>query len=85
MTAVGALKAGLANSVAFAAVMGRVGLLEASIVTFLGTWVYELNRQLVLRYALDFGGSIGIFCFGGFYGAAISLVSYCSKHKRTAQ
>jgi len=65
--------------------MGRVGVLEALIVSFIGTWVYELNRQLIMRYALDFGGSIGIFCFGGFYGASISVISYCYKHKRTAQ
>lgn len=39
-TAIGALKCALANSIAFAAIMGRAGLLEAFVVTFCGTAVY---------------------------------------------
>lgn len=84
-TAIGALKCALANAVAFAAISGRGGLLAAFIVTVIGTPMYELNRQLIAKFCLDFGGSIGIFCWGGIYGSVISLILYCRKHKNTAQ
>ena len=53
--------------------------------TLFGTVVYEINRQLIQRYCLDFGGSISIFCWGAIYGSIVSLISYFRKHKRTAQ
>ncbi len=53
--------------------------------TAFGTVAYEINRQLIQRYCLDFGGSIGIFCWGAVYGSIVSLISYYRKHKRTAQ
>jgi hypothetical protein len=84
-TTVGALKCALANAVAFAGIMGRGGLLPALIVTVLGTISYEINRQLISKYCLDFGGSIGIFCWGGVYGSVVSLIMYFRKHKNTAQ
>ena len=85
ITAVGAFKCALANSIAFAAIIGRGGMLEALVIAVFGTWLYELNRQIILRYAIDFGGSITIFCFGGVYGSMISLLSYYCRHKNTAQ
>ena len=84
-TTVGALKCALANAVAFAGIMGRGGLLPAVIITVLGTISYEINRQLISKYCLDFGGSIGIFCWGGVYGSMVSLIIYFRKHKNTAQ
>lgn len=84
-TAVGALKCALANSVAFAGIMGRAGLLPALIVTVVGSVMYEINRHLISRFCLDFGGSIGIFCWGGIYGSTLSLILYYRKHKNTAQ
>jgi len=39
-TAIGALKCSLANSIAFAAINGRGGLLAAFIVTVVGTVIY---------------------------------------------
>lgn len=53
--------------------------------TIVGTVVYELNRQIVIRNALDFGGSMSIFCWGGVYGSVVSLILYFRKHKLTAQ
>lgn len=50
-----------------------------------GTGIYELNRQIVIRYAFDFGGSISIFCWGGVYGSVVSVMLYWRKHKKTAQ
>lgn len=83
MTAVQAFKCAIANSIAFAAISGRAGPLEAIIITFIGTVLYELNRQLVSRYSLDLGGSMTIFCFGGFFGSTISLILYHCKQKQT--
>jgi hypothetical protein len=84
-TAIGALKCSLANSIAFAAISGRGGLLAAFIVTVVGTVIYELNRQIIGKFCLDFGGSISIFCWGGIYGSVVSLIMYYRKHKNTAQ
>lgn len=47
--------------------------------------MYELNRQIVIRYAFDFGGSISVFCWGGIYGSVVSLILYWRKHNKTAQ
>jgi len=46
--------------------------------------MYELNHRLVTRLAFDFGGSMSIFSFAGFYGAAISTILYC-KQKETVK
>jgi len=75
-TVVGGLKCSLANMIAFAAISGRAGPLEAVVMTIIGTFLYEINRQLVSRYSLDFGGSMTIFCFGGCYGSIISLILF---------
>jgi ammonia channel protein AmtB len=79
------MRCALANAVAFAAIMGRGGLLESFIITVFGTVLYEINRQIITRYCLDFGGSLGIFCWGGIYGSIVSLILYFRKHKKTAQ
>lgn len=76
ITAVQAFKCSLANIIAFAAISGRAGPLEAMIISLIGTLIYELNRQVVSRYSLDFGGTMTIFCFGGFLGSTISIILY---------
>lgn len=58
--------------VAFSAVLGRAGLLEISIMIPIGTIVYELNSQLMSRYAYDPGSSMRVFVFGGFFGFILS-------------
>jgi len=37
---------------------------------------------LISRWSVDNGGSMGIFCFAGFYGSLISIILYC-KQKTT--
>lgn len=81
-TAIQAFKCSLANSIAFAAIAGRAGLLEAMLISLFGTILYELNRQLVSRYCFDFGGSMTVFCFGGFFGSVISIVLYHCRQKK---
>lgn len=81
MTAVQALKCSLANAIAFAAISGRAGPLEAMIISLIGTLLYELNRQLVYRYSFDFGGSMTVFCFGGFFGSTVSIILYYCKQE----
>lgn len=79
---IGGLKCSLANMIAFAAISGRAGPLEAAFMSVIGTFLYEINRQLVSRYSLDFGGSMTIFCFGGFYGSIVSLILYfCTQRE----
>jgi ammonia channel protein AmtB len=82
-TAIQAFKCSLANSIAFAAISGRAGPLEAFFISLVGTIAYELNRQLVSRYSFDFGGTMTIFCFGGFLGSTISLFLYYCKQIKT--
>jgi len=79
-TAVGALKCALALVIAFNAIGGRGGPLEAIIIVIFGTVTYELNRQILSRFSVNQGGSATIFEFGGFMGLAISLILYCTKH-----
>lgn len=81
-TAIQAFKCALANSIAFAAIAGRAGLLEALLISLLGTFLYELNRQLISRYSFDFGGTMTVFCFGGFFGSMMSIILYHCKQKK---
>lgn len=37
----------------------------------------------MIRNALDFGGSISIFCWGGVYGSVLSLILFWRRHKKT--
>ena len=83
ITSVGALKCGLANAIAFAAIQGRAGMLEAVVISFFGTIFYELNRQIVLKYSYDDGGSMTLFCFGGLFGSILSFMLSCSRQKKT--
>ena len=54
--------------VAFSALLGRAGPLEIAIVVPIGTIVYELNSQIMSRYAYDPGSSLRVFAFGGIFG-----------------
>lgn len=49
--------------------------------SIVGTFLYELNRQLISRWSVDNGGSMSIFCFAGFYGSIISIILYCIQRK----
>lgn len=61
-------------SIAFAAVGGRAGPLEALFIIIPGVILYELNRQIIGLFSTDVGGSMSIFLFGGFYGSVIALL-----------
>ena len=39
-----------------------------------GTAMYEFNSQLVKRFAMDIGGSITVFLFGGTAGTVLALL-----------
>lgn len=71
-TAWAALKCSLAMVVAFSALIGRAGILEISIMIPIGTIVYELNSQIMSRYAYDLGSSMRVFLFGGLFGFVCS-------------
>lgn len=61
LTAIEAFKCALSMSIAFAAIGGRAGPLEAIIICIVGTILYELNRQILTHFSNDFGGSMTIF------------------------
>jgi hypothetical protein len=61
-------------SIAFAAIAGRAGYLEAFIIAVVGTVGYQLNAQLVSRVALDVGGSMTVFLYGGVVGTIVALL-----------
>jgi hypothetical protein len=80
-TATQAFKCSLSMAVAFACFSGRAGPLSALILVIIGTVFYELNRQIISNISVDYGGSMSIFCFGGFLGSAASLVLYFSGQR----
>lgn len=61
-------------SIVFAAIGGRAGYLEAFLIAIIGTFGYELNSQLVARFALDIGGSMTVFLYGGTMGTILALL-----------
>lgn len=76
---VGAAKSALALSIAFAGIAGRAGYLEAFLISTLGTLFHQLNSGLVARYAVDFGGTMNIFIFGGAMGTVMALLLSCKQ------
>jgi hypothetical protein len=75
----GGFRCALANMVAFSAIIGRAGPLEALFVAVFGTIGYELNRQILERFSIDSGGTSAIFIFGGFMGLVIGLFRYLAE------
>lgn len=72
-----ALKCALANCIAFSAILGRAGPLEAFFIAAFGTVGYELNRALVERLHWDYGGTYTVFTYGGFMSLAIGFLLRC--------
>lgn len=72
-----AFKAAIANIVAFSAVIGRAGLLEAWFIVFVGTVGYELNRVLITMWAVDGPGTAHVFIYGAFLGMVSSILLRC--------
>lgn len=65
----------LALYAGYTAVIGRIGLTEIWILTFLGTFLYECNSQILWRlYMVDNGYPIRAFGFGGALGIISSLI-----------
>lgn len=75
----GAIKCAMSLSIAFAAISGRAGYLQALIVSIIGTILHELNRQLVTIYAIDYGGTMTVFLFGGAMGLSLCLILYIKQ------
>lgn len=70
-----AVGAALALYAGFSAVIGRVGLGEVFFLSWIGTFFYELNSQILWRlYIPDNGFASRAFGFGGMLGVVSSLV-----------
>lgn len=69
-----AFKACLCIVVSFTPMLGRGGPMEAFLLCLFGVIFYELNVQVISRFASDRGGSMTIFVFGGCLGFFASLV-----------
>ena len=69
-----AIHCALANVIAFSAILGKAGPLEAWFLSFIGSFGYELNRKLIRLMGIDYGGSYGIFVFGGFLGLFLGII-----------
>ena len=80
-TVTGGFRCALSNLVAFSAIIGRAGPLEALFVVIFGTIGYELNRQILENYTNDSGGTSSIFVFGGFFGLIIGIFRYLKEKK----
>jgi hypothetical protein len=70
-----AVGAALALYAGYTAVIGRIGLGEIFFLTWIGTFLYELNSQLLWRfYFTDTGYPSRAFAFGGTLGLVSSLI-----------
>ena len=67
----------LATLVSFGALVGRVSLLQATVLAIVETVVYSANQALVLAdgalAVCDVGGTVGVHLFGAYFGLAVSL------------
>lgn len=78
-----AFKACLCIVVSFTPLLGRAGPMEAFLLCLFGVIFYELNVQIITRFAFDKGGSMTIFTFGGCLGFFVSLVMTNSRNAVT--
>ena len=70
-----AIGAALAMYAGYTAVIGRIGLGEVFFLTWIGTFVYEINSQVLWRlYIPDNGYPSRAFAYGGALGLISSLV-----------
>lgn len=76
-----AFKATLSIVVAFSAMLGRAGPMEIFFLSIFGVLFYELNVQLITRFAYDFGGSMTIFVYGGSLGFFASWLMTNSRNR----
>jgi hypothetical protein len=74
-----AVGAALAMYAGYTGVIGRIGLTEIFFLTWIGTFLYEINSQILWRlYIPDNGYPSRAFAYGG----ALGLVSSLVLHKR---
>jgi hypothetical protein len=73
-TITSAIKCALAVIVAFGSIIGRVGPLECLILSVVGMFGYELNRNIVVDMGQDLFGSFSVFTFGGFLGVTSGIL-----------
>jgi hypothetical protein len=72
---VDAIACALANVVAFSSLVGRIKIIESFFLSLLGTFIYEINNQLLWRYYVsDTGYGMRIFIFGGIMGLISSVI-----------
>lgn len=70
---VDAIACAICMILALGAVIGRIQFLEAFLITFLGSWFYEINYQLFFRFEIDdCGFGMRIFLFAGVMSLVIS-------------
>ena len=70
-----AIACSISLMIAFSPVIGRVSLLEVFFLTLFGSWVYELNNQLLWRlFITDSGYGLRVFVFGSFLGLISALI-----------
>ena len=65
----------MSMAVAFNPVVGRIGCLEIFFLTFLGSFIYEVNAELIYRWFItDNGFGCRIFLFGSIVGLISSFL-----------
>lgn len=70
-----AVGAALAMYAGYTGVIGRIGLGEVFFLTWIGTFIYEINSQLLWRFfILDNGYPSRAFAYGGMLGLVSSII-----------
>ena len=81
---VDAIACALANVVAFASVVGRIQAIETFYLSVFGTFLYEVNSQLLWRMEItDTGYGMRVFLFGGVMGLFSALILGKKKKSTT--
>ena len=68
------MRCALALVVASSGIIGRATPFDYLILSILGSFAFELNRQLVANLGLDQFGSFTIFGFGGAFSLGMGII-----------
>lgn len=76
------MRCALAIVVASSGIIGRATPFDYLLLSIIGTFAFELNRQIVANIGIDHFGSFTIFGFGGALSLGMGIVFLAMEPKR---
>lgn len=85
MSIYNAICCGIALSVGIGSVLGKANNLQVLLASLIAVIPYSLNEQIVFNSlsTLEFGGSIRIWLYAGYYGLGLSLFLSQEENKNS--